>query len=340
MHSPEIQHISIADSIPEKASYITFESVLKFNDFVNAQTKVLSASNSREYTDMQERANQKILQQSSWYGTPVPNSITDLQGHNHFLAMHLSAQIAPKIKETLNRYIALTKDKIITKPKLSYNDRGLGVFSFDRAAMGLHRLQPTAKDTPMITLSNQLKIALDRDNKVTTIKEVYANFEHKNSPNKAMELYVMAGGNANVEGDALLYVGLAIAELVEFMTHRGIATQVHVILATTFQNKLYAAIVKVKGYENPLDKNQLLLLSSDPRYFRYKGFEALIAISDYLGSTIPTGLGSTAYNITHFVSAITHGEGIVFNQSYAMDSAVKEVTQIITNYTKDNERQN
>ena len=85
----------------------------------------------------------------------------------------------------------------------------------------------------------------------------------------AMQLYIMAGANANVQGDQLLYVGLACAELVEFLELRGISVEVNVMIGTSFSNQVAMACVRVKRFQDKLDKNQLLLISSDPRYFRF-----------------------------------------------------------------------
>jgi hypothetical protein len=144
----------------------------------------------------------------------------------------------------------------------------------------------------------------------------------------------MAGANANIEGDQLLYVGLACAELVEFLELRGISVEVNVLLGTSFSNQVAMACVRVKRFQDKLDKNQLLLISSDPRYFRYRGFKSLVALSNYFGLTIPSGLGSITAQMGNAFAKAVNPKGFVFEQSYAMESAVKEVTQIIENYKK------
>ena len=142
----------------------------------------------------------------------------------------------------------------------------------------------------------------------------------------------MAGANAHVKGNDLLYVGLACAELVEFMELRGVSVEVNVMLGTSFNNQVTMGCVRVKRFQDKLDKNQLLLMSSDPRYFRFRGFKSLVAMSNYFGLTIPSGLGTISASMgTAFAKAI-NPKGFVFEQSYSMDSAVKEVSQIITNY--------
>jgi hypothetical protein len=316
------------------AHYVTFDSVMDFHGFVDTQMKQLSPDNLEVFKSMHTKAVNRINQHSDWYGTPIPKSIEELVQHHHFLGMHLIKVIQPKIKKRLEQYVKLVEDQILPKPKLDYNSRGLGVFSFDRAAMGLFRMQPTAAHTEMQKNISQMKIELDRDNKITIVKKVYAQIKDRSSSFPSLQLYITAGANANIKGDRLLYIGLACSELVEFMELRGIAVEVNILFETFFSGYYPIGIIRLKRFEDRLDKNQLLLISSDPRYFRYRGFKALIALSNYFGLTIPSSLGSAKAGIgKDFTNALDLG-GIVFEQSYDIDSAVKEVTEIITGYTQ------
>ncbi len=316
------------------AHYVTFDSVIDFHSFVDTQIERLSGDNLDVFKSMHAKAANGIYYGSSWYGIPTPKSIEDLKYHNHFLGMHLIKLIQPKIKKRLAEYVKLVEHQILPKPKLDYNDKGLGVFSFDRAAMGLFRLQPTAAKTRMQKNINQMKIELDRDNKSTSIKKVYAQIQDKISSFPSLQVYITAGANADIQGNQLLYIGLACSELVEFMELRGIAVEVNIIFETYFEKFYPIGIVRLKRYEDRLDKNQLLLLSSDPRYFRYRGFKALIALSNYFGRAIPSGLGSTKEAIGKDFIKAQGSAGIVFEQSYSIDTAVSEVTKIIMAYTQ------
>ena len=92
------------------------------------------------------------------------------------------------------------------------------------------------------------------------------------------------------------------------------------------------AAVRVKRFQDRIDKNLLLLLSSDPRYFRYRGFKALIALSNYFGLDIPKGLGRLEKNMgNQFVRALD-AKAFVFEQSYSLDHAAREVKRIIETY--------
>ena len=126
-----------------------------------------------------------------------------------------------------------------------------------------------------------------------------------------------------------LYVGLACTELVQFLELRGVAVEVNVLFETSIEQDTVVAIVRAKSFEMPVDANQLLLLSSDPRYFRYQGFQALIALSNHFDISIPDGLGRTLKDIgKDFVTAL-QADGDVFEQSYALDDAAQEVVRIL-----------
>jgi len=108
----------------------------------------------------------------------------------------------------------------------------------------------------------------------------------------------------------------------------------NVLLGTAHSDQISMGIIKVKRFEDRLDKNQLLLLSSDPRYFRYRGFKALIALTNYFGLTIPTSLGRISEDMGKGFVTAQQGKGFVFEQSYSLESAAKEVRTIIENYKK------
>jgi len=48
--------------------------------------------------------------------------------------------------------------------------------------------------------------------------------------------------------------------------------------------------------------------------------------------TIPSGLGTISASMGDAFAKAVNQKGFVFEQSYSMDSAVKEVSQIITDY--------
>ncbi|MDN5201179.1 hypothetical protein QQ008_07395 [Fulvivirgaceae bacterium BMA10] len=315
-----------------KFNYLIFDSVGQFNEFVDHESKSLSDHNFEILKGVNAGTLSKINNRSEWYGLPVPDSIDELDRHNSFLGIELLKQIKPKIERHLSDYLRYLESYIMPKPKVSYNDRGLGMFSFDRATMGLYQSGKIALGNPIEKTAAQINIELGRDKINTRIKKVYAFFEHKEKTYPSIRLFLMVGANADVQGSDLLYVGLACAELVEFLEIRGVAVEVNVLIGSAFHNQVCLASVRVKRFQDKTDKNLLLLLSSDPRYFRYRGFKALIALSNYFGLKIPNGLGRLKESMgKRFVSALDP-KGFVFEQSYSLKSAAKEVKRIIDTY--------
>ena len=329
MSHPQQHTIQSSDG---KYNYLLFDSVFAFNAFVDDEIKQLSSANDSRWNWVQQSTSDNLKKGTDWYGTPTPKDITELEAHYTFLGMPLVEKIQPQIKDKLAPFLDYLNKAVLPKPKMTYNDRGLGVFSFDRAAMGLFQQFAIDTQTPMSTSVSQMNIELGNKQIQTSVKSVYAYFQDKQQSYPSLQLYLMAGANANVKGNDLLYVGLACAELVQFMELRGISVEVNVMLGTSFNNQVTMGCVRVKRYQDQLDKNQLLLLSSDPRYFRYRGFKSLLAMSNYFGLTIPSGLGTISARMGNAFAKAVNPKSFVFEQSYSMDTAVKEVSQIITNY--------
>lgn len=315
-----------------KYNYLVFDSVMRFNSFVDTEAANLSESNQSRWETIKRATRDNLKKDSDWYGTPTPKNIEALEAHRTFMGMSLIKEIQPKIKDRLAHYIELLQDNVLPKPKMAYNDRGLGVFSFDKAAMAMYKHYSINSITPLDTSVSQMNIELDKYAVQTSVKNVYAYFKNKEQSYPSLQLYIMSGANAHVKGNELFYVGLACAELVEFMELRGISVEVNILLGTSFDNQVVVSQIRLKRFQDILDKNQLLLMSSDPRYFRYRGFKSLIVMANCFGLTIPLGLGSIQQSMgADFVKEI-NPDGFVFEQSYSIDKAVKEVTQIIENY--------
>jgi len=312
-------------------NYLLFDSVSDFNHFTDSQNLLLSPANRKVWEHIQRNTRLSVQRGSTWYGTPAPSSMEELEGHKIFQKMELLAELQPRIREHLQKYIAHLQTEVLPKPKVDYNDRGLGMFSFERAAMGLFRHSQLNVSSPIERTSTQLNIELGRFDIATRVKSVYAYFQHKDSSCPSIRLYLLCGANAYVEGNAIYYVGLACAELVAFMEERGVSVEVNALLGSQ-SGAVNLAVIRVKRFQDALDKNQLLLISSDPRYFRFRGFKAIISLYDYFGRTVPPGLGQITDTMAKdFVPALKN-EGFVFEQSYSLEAAAREVKRIIETY--------
>ncbi len=315
-------------------TFSVFDSVLSFHAFVDNQIPNLSQHNFKTFKGINDWVSWHLRANSKMYGVPIPNNVEELNNHKIFRGMHLLSKIQPKIQSKLHSFLNRGDSKTIEKPKLTFNDKGIGIFSFDMASLGLFRRIPLANtESPLEQTIGKMKIALQFSDVKSSTKKVFAHFEQKKGTYPALEVYVTAGGNAKIEGDDLMYVGIACSELVDYMEARGIPVGINVVIATSFDTQIIAGIIRVKHFEDRLDKNQFLLLTSDPKYYRYRGFKALVSLGDYFGIDLPVGLGTNFEGMDrHIVDAITDGRGVSFGQSYSIEEATKEIINIIAVY--------
>ena len=315
----------------QRFQYIAFGSPTAYHDFVEKQCKSLFMGNAQTLEVIIKNAQTRIVKSSDWYGNPPPTSMKDLEAHRYFGKMELLEVIAPKIQKELDRYTELVEDELLKRPQLSANSKGLGVFSFDRAMMGLYKIPFTKGSSELERFHHQLKIELGKD-KATTVKNTHLYFENTSASKPTLTLTLLAGANANIQGDALYYVGIVVALLTEYLESCHIGVAIDVLLGTSFGVHTIVSVIRVKPFEEPLDINQLLVMGSDPRYFRFNGFKGIIALADYCGLNIPSGLGKIDERITDAYMDHTP-DVLLFNQSYSIDSAVREVSRILMEYS-------
>lgn len=319
--------------------YCRFGGMRAFHDFVDSQLSKLSAINSTRLKEFNSWAASQIALGSEVFGKEVPDTIASLDARSVFTEMHLLDTIRPKIQSKLQTFLQHTNPHTMSTSNLQWNDRGIGVFSFAMASMGLFKRIPMAigEEKGLQAQVEKLKIALQLTGIGSSVRKSYLNLAQKKGSHPALEVYVMAGANAKIEGEALYYVGIACAELTRYMESRGIPVAIYGVLATFWNDQIVAGIITLKYFEASLDVNQLLLFSSDPKYFRYRGCKALIALAEYMGRELPKGLGKHYSGMhQHIVDTITEGKGIAFGQTYSIEEAVKQLTRIARSIIKSN----
>src|SRR5690606_4103745 len=121
-------------------NYLLFDHVGALNEFVDTWSGELSDANNTTWRELLSDTQQDLEMGTDWYGTPQPKNVSELETHHVFAGMPLAEKLRPKIKDALARYLEHLSSQVMPKPKVDYNDRGLGMFSFDRAAIGLFRL--------------------------------------------------------------------------------------------------------------------------------------------------------------------------------------------------------
>ncbi len=315
--------------------YLVFDSVKDFHAFTNSEVFNFSKNNKDVWNTIKQTAIKRINSNSNWYGSPIPKSVKELEKHTDFLGMHLIENVRNKLKDKLDLFLEKVSQNQLPISQLSYNDKGLGVFSFDRAAMGLAKDYKIDISTQIDSKISKMRVELDKTVYKTSVRKAYASFEKKDHALPSIQLYILAGANANLKGEQILYVGLACNELVNFLEARNIPVEVNVLIGTNFSDKTLMNIIRVKRFQDSLDNNQLLLLAADPRYFRHRGFKSLISAANSFDLEIPQDLGGIKGDMgKNFVKEI-NSNGFVFEQSYSIDQVVNEVSQILMNYMKD-----
>ncbi|HEX8547499.1 MAG TPA: hypothetical protein VF691_11095, partial [Cytophagaceae bacterium] len=105
----------------------------------------------------------------------------------------------------------------------------------------------------------------------------------------------------------------------------------------------YMGIIKAKKTEDFLDRNLIALLTSDPKFFRYKGFRSIVALYKTCGENAPEGLGAMVgkEGVEKFVFEENSSSDttIVLQQNYSLKDARENLISAI-NRIKRKEHEN
>lgn len=253
----------------------------------------------------------------------------------------VSDRLPQKVKSTL-------KEK-----KLQFNPNGLGVFSFDRFMMGMYKRpafwstkrQIYVKPTEVYEYEKG-KFRLIADNsdieiheKLTTNnKNVFAYFPDVSKNSKAIEIVIVAGALANITSQQMLYTGVAGIVAAELCLKAGIKVRISVVIGSRSDDKKVMAVIQMKDFSQPIDKNVIALLTSDARVFRYEMFKSLIKLYNHYGYNCPSSLGAIIkkseiehlYQTEKDFKNMFRAEKVYFtSEIFSLNAAVSSVTEII-----------
>ncbi len=299
-----------------------FSSRREMERYVEEKSKNLDIEyNKKDLARLNKRPSQAIG--DSWYGFPLIEKESDLTEHSQYLHFDLLKKIRPRIKGEIENLNLLESEYEVKKKKIEYNDREIGIFSFDRASMGLRKIK---KD-------GETKIISD-------IKKSYAYFIPKSTAERTVKLYIHAGGNGGVGGKEMVYSGIASSVLVELLVEAGFDVEVNMIIGTidSPRRKVIWSIAKVKKFHDELNMNDLMLLSSSPRYYRYKGFKNIIVSYDSANVQVPGGLGISSFDNQLKKEIIrTHRKGearaILMDRAYSEDAVINVIKKVFNEFS-------
>lgn len=323
---------------------VQFGSRRIFDEWIKEQTPRLNSHNKAKMGEIQNsiRSNYK----SDWYGSPAAKSADEIFNHDKYLAMDTYKEIRQEMRKALSKAEKLSQISPVVKRKLQYNDMGLGVFVFDRAAMML-RHQPTDDGLTRrikrdinkmnIELGSQERLS-DPTTIVSDVTKVYAYHPPSDQSRDVVKLYIISGGTANITGEQMIYTGIGATMISEYLVEAGYDVEINVIVESQNQKGVYSSFFKLKSTNTDININDTLLLTADPRWFRSKGFEAIISQYDFFSKNVPSSLGTQSSKTIWeaFLSKIDKDSGmpILLNPSYSKEAVIKEVNRVLSAVNK------
>ncbi len=289
-----------------------FENLLDYYQWINNTFDTMSEMNKQHlYQFTKESVEREIRYSPEWYGEGASYEVMS-KGITEYIRPDLIEKIYNQVSAKVSN---LTKNKIKRK-KIHYNPNGLGVFLFDRAAMGMYRLKeffsPSLNKVVEREEVQRLKgeYRLIKDNSLvverweekegkpkirTSSKNVYTFYEKVNKEKQAVDLLVSCGGHVGIIGEQFLYSGMSALIVAQLLEQAGIPNRISIVIGSSpdkYSHTAYACLIPVKNYDERLDINLLALLSSDPRFFRYEGFRGIIALYEHFKRVAPSSLGA------------------------------------------------
>lgn len=250
-----------------------FTNLLEYQHWLQQAWDRLSSLNAHFRERYAERRVTEVIRKDpNWFGADVTY---------RELADGITQYKKPELIEAVyNRVAHEVSVDIVNRIKtrrLDFNALGLGVFSFDRAAMTLHRVT---------TPSGQVKVR-------TATKELFAWFPQESRDQHAVELFVSCDAPGDTHASDMLYCGVSAIIIAELLVKAGIRVKINIVNGSGVSNreKYVGAVVPVKNYDEPVDRNLIALLTSDPRFMRFDAFKGVVAAFDHFQMRTPLGMG-------------------------------------------------
>lgn len=295
-------------------SYVkSFQSLLDYRLWVNQKFPAAVKETDHESYFSEKEINQLIAEDDNWFGTG-----TSYRELKEGITTYKDPELIQKLMSQVQEGISTNNTDRIQSRKVRYNASGMGVFSFDRAAMGLYRIQEFYSTKYQRVVDSKEVRQLGDDNFIlikdgsevvqrqetrpdgnpkvrTSSKYIFAYFPKVKSEKRAVEIFISCGGHAKLTASEFLYSGISAIIIAQMLEKARIKTKINVVVGTSpdqHHREAYACVVPIKNYDETLDINQIALLSSDPRFYRYDGFKGVISIYDHFGSVAPASMGT------------------------------------------------
>lgn len=333
MHLPQQQLI---DGI--RHHYWEFPSWPAYAHFVAEEFRRLNGENRETWRDFVPWLQTEATTDPEYLGGAVPADVEALEDHVLFTDSALFSQLEARLHPALHRLRQQAQQRLVPVKTLRVNSRGLGVFSFPLAAKGLYLGYKKEYGDEISTAISQLRMCLGMKVTKTQNRRIFLDFRPQTQARKAVSLYVLSGNDGGINASDMIYTGLACALVAEFMEAQQVPVEVKVIHGTVQRTQAVLSVITVKSFHQRFDRNTLLLLTSDARYFRFQGFKGYVAMMNALDLAIDEDFGLYPPQLgKRFVDACYPG-GLVFENSTALDASRREIQQIISSYVHESTR--
>jgi hypothetical protein len=144
----------------------------------------------------------------------------------------------------------------------------------------------------------------------STIKKSYLLKEKKPKPKNAIRLFVKMGNNQSIRHPKYKWTGYTAVGVAELLEVLGYAVNIIGVIGienireSAFPTRYIA--INLKNFDETLDKQSLLYVTSDPSFFRIKYFEYIIKTAQYYKDYIDGQLGRSV--------TIEQIKDVVFNE--------------------------
>ena len=132
----------------------------------------------------------------------------------------------------------------------------------------------------------------------STIKKSYILKEKVPKPKNAIRLFIKMGNNQDIRHPKYKWTGYTAVGIAQLLTIMGYAVNIIGVIGTgnirsEYPTRFFA--INLKNFEETLDTQSLLYTTSDPTFFRIRGFEVLIKgaqfYKDYISSSLGYSIG-------------------------------------------------
>jgi hypothetical protein len=302
-----------------------FKNLLQYQQWLKDKWDNLSARNVGHMEQYgQSEVESTVKSDPDWYGRDVTyRELVD--GVTQYKYPDLIEELYNKVNDRLSSGIL----NRIKKRKLDFNAMGMGVFCFDRAAMTLYRTKTT---------DGKIKVR-------TATKELFAWFPQESRDHHVVEIFISCDAPGNVRAGQMLYAGISAIIIAELLTLAAIKVKINIVngSALTSERELYiGCVVPVKDYEEPVDRNLIALLTSDPRFMRYDAFKGVVAAFDHFNKAIPSSMGysmnaaqlKTLFDKSGYGARLQSRHRYYFGGTLSEDQVIKDIDLTINDLAK------